>query len=163
MPEAGTGAPDPPERRCRTAPDPDITALGVLIGTWRTEGDIFGEDGATSVGRVDGYDHYEWLGSAFVIHRIDVEMVGERVQGLEVIGPYLGARSFATRVYDAEGGEETSTATVDGDGVWTFRTDGGEARMTLSDDGSLALVDWVRSRDGGAKWRPWMRLTLSRR
>ena len=145
------------------APDPDITALDVLIGTWRTEGEVFGDNGETAVARVDGYDHYEWLGRAFVIHRIDVEMGGEPVRGLEMIGPYLGGRSFATRAYDQDGGEQTSTATVDGDGVWTFRADGAEAKMSLSDDRSLALVEWIRTDDGGATWRPWMRLTLSRR
>jgi hypothetical protein len=145
------------------SPDLETDELDVLIGTWRTEGEVFGDDGETPVARVDGYDHYEWLGRAFVIHRIDVEMGGERVQGLEVIGPSLGGRSFATRAYDHEGGEQTSTAAVDADGVWTFRTDGAEAKMSLSEDRSLALVEWIRTDDGGATWRPWMRLTLSRR
>ena len=145
------------------AADVEIAELDVLIGTWRTEGDVFGDDGETPVGRVDGYDHYEWLGRAFVIHRIDVVMDGEGVQGLEVIGPYLGGRSFATRAYDHEGGEQTSTATVDGEGAWTFRADGAEAKLTISGDGSLALAEWIRTDDGGATWRPWMRLTLSRR
>ena len=82
--------------------EPEICELDVLIGTWRTEGEVFGDDGEIPVARVDGYDHYEWLGRAFVIHRIDVEMGGEPVQGLEMIGPYLGGRSFATRAYDHE-------------------------------------------------------------
>ena len=102
--------------------DTELDELDALIGTWRTEGEVFGDDGETPVARVDGYDRCEWLGRAFVIHRIDVEMGAERVQGLEVIGPYLGGRSFATRAYDHEGGEQTSTATVDGDGVWAGRT-----------------------------------------
>ena len=143
--------------------EPEICELDVLIGTWRTEGEVFGDDGEIPVARVDGYDHYEWLGRAFVIHRIDVEMGSEPVQGLEMIGPYLGGRSFATRAYDHEGGEQTSTATVDGDGVWTFRADGTEAKMSFSEDRSLALVEWIRTDYGGATWRPWMRLTLSRR
>ena len=143
--------------------DAETGELDALIGTWRTEGEVFGDDGRTPVARVDGYDHYEWLGRAFVIHRIEVEMGGQRVHGLEVIGPSLGGRSFATRAYDHEGGEQTSTATVDSKGVWTFRADGAEAKMSLSEDGSLALVEWVGTDDGGATWRPWMRLTLSRR
>ena len=145
------------------APHPETGELDVLIGSWRTEGEVFGDDGETPVARVMGYDRYEWLGRAFVIHRIDVEIGGEGVQGLEVIGPDLGGGSFATRAYDHEGGEQSSTATVDGDGVWTFGADGARARLSLSEDRSLALVEWIRTDDGGATWRPWMRLTLSRR
>ena len=52
---------------------------------------------------------------------------------------------------------------MDGEGAGTFRADGGEAKLTISEDGSLALAEWIRSDDGGATWRPWMRLTLSRR
>ena len=107
------------------SPHPENADLDVLIGTWRTQGDVFGEDGETPIARVDGFDHFGWLGRAFVIHRIDVEMGGERVEGLEIIGPYLpDRRAFATRAYDHLGSEQTSTATLDDEGVWTFRADG---------------------------------------
>lgn len=58
---------------------------------------MLGDDGETPIARVDGHDEYEWLGRAFVVHRIDVEMSGARVQGLEIIGPTSRTRVlFAT-------------------------------------------------------------------
>ena len=140
----------------------ESSRLEALIGTWRTRGDVLDDDDESPVGTVDGYDHYEWLGPVFVVHRIDVQMDDVRVQGLEMIGPYqpdLGA--FATRAYDNEGGEQTATATVDDDGVWTFRADGAKATLTIAEDGRSASAKWVRS-DDGKTWRPWMRLRLNR-
>ena len=80
-----------------------------------------------------------------------------------MIGPYLPEqRAFATRAYDNHGSEQTSTATANPDGTWTFAADGGRATLTIADDGRSATAEWVRSDDGGATWRPWMRLTLTR-
>ena len=124
---------------------------------------MLGEDGKSPVATIDGHDHYEWLGPFFVVHRIDVEIDGDHVEGLEMIGPYLpDGRAFATRAYDHEGGEQTATASVDDAGVWTFGADAAEATLTISEDGAAAAVEWVRSDDGGATWRPWMTLTLTR-
>ena len=142
---------------------PETRRLEVLIGSWRTHGEILDEDGEP-VATLDGHDHYEWLGPFFVVHRIDVEMAGEHVQGLEMIGPYLPDQdAFATRAYDHEGGEQTSTATVDEAGVWTFGADGARATLTLDEGGRNARAEWVRTDDGGATWRPWIRLSLTRK
>ena len=46
--------------------------LEPLIGTWRTEGEVLGDDGVTAV---EGIDAYEWLGP-FVVHRVDVVVAG---------------------------------------------------------------------------------------
>lgn len=136
--------------------------LEALIGTWRTRGEVLGDDGETPVAMVDGYDRYEWLGPSFVIHRIDVTMGDQEVRGLEMIGPYLpDDDAFATRAYDNEGGEQVATATVDEDGAWTFRADGAKATLTFAADRLSASAKWVRSEDGET-WRPWMRLRLNR-
>jgi hypothetical protein len=146
-------------------PDPpaENRQLDVLIGTWRTEGVILGDDGSTEVGRVEGTDAYEWLGGHFVIHRIDVSMGGEPVQGLEVIGPYdTEAGGFPTRAYDNQGGVQTSLATVEEDRVLEFGADGARATLRVSEDSRTAHADWVRSDDGGETWVPWMRLDLTK-
>jgi hypothetical protein len=145
------------------APHPENTRLDALIGTWRTRGEVLDEGGSTPVQTVDGTDEYEWLGGHFVIHRIDVQMGGEPVRGLEIIGPLdpeTGA--YPTRAYDDQGGVQTARATVDDDGVWTFGADGARATLRLADDGQSMSADWVRTDDGGATWRPWLRLRFTR-
>ncbi len=145
-----------------SAPD-ENGRLDALVGTWRTQGEIYGEDGSTPVGKVDGTDAYEWLGRHFVIHRIDVDMAGEAVQGLEIIGPYdPDAGNFPTRAYDNHGGVETSVASIDADGAWRFGAEGATATLRIAADGQNAEGDWVRSDDGGTSWRAWLRLRLTR-
>lgn len=142
-------------------PPSENARLDPLIGTWRTRGEILGADGSTPVGTVDGSDAYEWLGRSFVIHRIDVLMDGERVEGLEIIESYDPATGgFPTRAYDNQGGIQTASATVDDDGVWTFRADGARATLRIAQDARSMSADWVRA-DGEA-WRPWLRLPFER-
>jgi len=140
-----------------------LAAVDALIGTWRTRGDVFGDDGVTVVARVDGTDAYEWLGRSFVIHRIDVMMADDHVEGIEIIGPYdAGESAFRTQAYDNEGGIQQSTAAVDADGVWTFGADGAKATLRPDANGREMNADWVRSADDGATWLPWLRLNLQR-
>jgi hypothetical protein len=137
--------------------------LNVLVGTWKTHGQVLDDDGEAEVARVEGTDAYAWLGAHFMIHTIDVTIGGESVQGLEIIGPYDAASgSYPTRAYDDQGSVQTSAATVDSDGVWTFGADDAKAALRVADDGMSARADWVRSDDGGASWRPWMRIELTR-
>ena len=139
-----------------------MEAMDRIIGTWRTEGEVFGEDGTSVVAEVLGTDAYEWLGNAFVVHRIDVRMGGEHVVGLEMIGPCQeGAREVPTQAYDGGGGIQSSVTTVEDDGTLTFGADGARARLRPGGDGTMT-ADWVRSTDGGATWVPWLRLRFTR-
>jgi hypothetical protein len=146
------------------SPDPENSRLDVLIGTWRTQGEILGDDGSTTISTIEGTDTYEWLGRFFVIHRVDVQMGDDHVEGLEVIGgyePQTGA--YPTRAYDNQGGIQTSTATVDDDGVWTFGAAGAKATLRVAEDGQSMSAEWVLTEDDGATWRPWMHPRLTRR
>ena len=136
------------------------SATSALIGSWRTEGEVFGEDGRTVVATVVGSDVYERLGPT-VVHRVDVVIGGERTRALEVVEPYDARRgAFPTRAYDDRGGVESSTAVVR-DGVWTFRAGTARAELTVAADGASMRARWtVRGADGGE--RPWMDLRLVR-
>jgi hypothetical protein len=141
---------------------PEIRRYEPVIGTWRTEGELLGEDGAP-VAAIEGRDLYDWLGEAFVVHRIDVDMGGERVRGVEMIGPYLGdGRGFATRAYGHDGSEQTSTSMVLSERVFTFGADGARARLEIAEDGRTGTAEWEHSDDGGATWRPWIHLRFTR-
>jgi hypothetical protein len=111
------------------SPDHQSARLDALIGTCRTEGEILGDDGSTTIGAIEGTDAYEWLGRFFVIHRVDVQMGDDHVEALEIVGPYdRDTGAYSTRAYDNQGGIQTSTATVDDDGVWTFGAGGRKPR-----------------------------------
>lgn len=144
------------------APDPRNTALNALIGAWHTKGEVYGDDGSTPVATLEGTDTYEWLGEFFVTHRIEVRMGDTDVEGLEIIETFDPEQeAFPTRAYDNAGGVQTSTASVDGDGVWTFGADGARATLHPDDDGRTLQAEWVRV-DGDGPPRLWMRLTLTR-
>ncbi|MFI7546926.1 VCBS domain-containing protein [Actinoplanes sp. NPDC049599] len=139
----------------------DAPTLAPLIGTWRTEGEMLGDDGVTVAARVRGSDAYEWLGP-FVVHRVDVVIGDRRTQALEIFEPYDAARgAFPTRAYDDRGGVETSTATVDAHGRWTFRAAAAQATLDVAADGTSMRATWVLRGEDGAE-RTWMRLRFTR-
>jgi len=145
----------PPENR--------IDLLSPLLGSRRTTGEVFEDNGETLAGSIDGFDHYEALGDSFVIHRIDVDIGGDPVRGLEAIGPYDSDEgAFRTRAWDNLGGEQVSNAIVKEDGSMRFGADGASAVLTFADDGSAATVRWERDVGSGAGGRAWMQLTLTR-
>ncbi len=57
--------------------DDRMDLLSPLLGSWRTTGQVFEDDGETVAGRIDGFDHCEALGVSFVVHRNDVDIDGE--------------------------------------------------------------------------------------
>lgn len=146
---------------------PEIQALAPLLGRWRTEGTVFAGDGETVAETFSGTDTYEPLGTAFVLHRVDVTMSREHIQTLEVIGPWDPfGEEFATHVFDGAGSIETSGATAQPDGSLVFNSGDGpsraEATLRVEPGGRHANGEWRRTEDDGATWRPWMRLTLTR-
>jgi len=130
-----------------------------LVGTWAATGEVLGEDGGV-VGTVTGTDTYRWLGPT-VVHEVDVVVGGRRTEALEVVEPYDAARgAFPTRAYDDAGRVDVSTATVDADGVWTFRARGARATLDVAPDGATMRALWVRETPAGDV--PWMRLRWTR-
>ena len=156
----------------------DLDRLEALIGHWRTEGKVLGEGGA-QVATIRGTDTYEWLdGRHFVIHRVDVEVGAVRVVAIEMIGqPEPGSGVFQARAYDNQGAITDMTATVDADGVWTFRggpdvadaaapADGSSATevratLTVAPDGSRMHAHWERS-IANLGWQSWMKVDFTR-
>ncbi len=135
--------------------------MAPLLGSWRTEGEVFGEDGRTVVAEVEGSDVYEALGPT-VVHHVDVEIDGRRTRALEVFEPYDAQRGvFPSRAYDDQGGVETSTASVR-DGLWTFHAGAATATLQVSDDGTTMQARWTQHQANGEP-RLWMQLRFARR
>jgi Protein of unknown function (DUF1579) len=171
MPQSG----DARHATSAPAPGPEIQRLGALVGRWRSEGHIVGEAPVP----ITGTDIYEWLaGGFFLVHHVDVVIGQQRVQALELIGPYDPATdAFTARAYDNLGNVTIMRAKVDEHGVWTF-TGGGDvapvaqpaaadasgavrSTLTISPDRAGMTARWERS-DDGASWQPWMDMTFTR-
>jgi Protein of unknown function (DUF1579) len=157
------------------APGPEIRRLGALVGRWRSEGHVVGDDPVP----ITGVDIYEWLaGGFFLVHHVDVVIGQQQVQALELMGEYDPANdTFTARAYDNLGKVTVMQARVDEQGVWRF-TGGGDvasvarpasadasgavrSTLTLSPDRASMTARWERS-DDGASWQPWMDMTFTR-
>ena len=137
-----------------------VPTMAALIGHWRTEGEVLGDDGRTVMATVQGSDVYEELGPT-VVHRVDVVIGGRRTRALEVVEPYDADRGvFPTRAYDDQGGVADATATVR-DGVWTFSAGPASATLRVAEDGASMSARWTRPGPDGAL-QPWMELRFTR-
>jgi hypothetical protein len=156
-------------------PSPQTRRLGVLVGRWRSEGHIVGDDPVP----ITGTDIYEWLpGGFFLVHHVDVVIGQQQVQAIELIGEYDPASdAFTARAYDNLGNVTLMQARVDDQGVWRFMGGGdvaavarpaaadasGAVRSTLTVDAdrSSMTARWERS-DDGVSWQRWMDMTFTR-
>lgn len=138
-----------------------VPTMAALIGSWRTEGEVFGADGETVVAAVTGSDVYEELGPT-VVHHVDVRIGGQRTRALEIFEPYDAERgAFPSRAYDDHGGVETSTAVVR-NGVWTFHAGSASATLHVAEDGASMRARWAVHEPDDDR-RPWMDLRFTRR
>jgi hypothetical protein len=96
------------------------------VGRWRTQGHLVVDPAVP----IAGTDSYEWLpGGFFLVHHVDVVIGEQRVQALELIGPYDPATdAFTARAYDNLGNLTIMRARVDEHGVWRF-TGGGDVAL----------------------------------
>jgi predicted enzyme related to lactoylglutathione lyase len=157
-------------------PSPATARLGALVGRWRTDGRVVGDEPIAVVGT----DTYEWLpGGHFLVHHVDVTVGDQAVRALELIGAHDPATdAFTATAYGDDGTVTVMRAAVDADGVWTF-TGGGDvapaaydgdvpppsaavrATLRVAPDGRSMTAVWERT-DDGAHWSPWMDLRFTR-
>jgi hypothetical protein len=111
-------------------PDPDPRLLGerlaTIAGRWRTSGHVIGAPKVSALGT----DIYEvFPGGHFLVHYVDVDVGGQPVRAIEVIGEPDGRGGYLARSFDNEGNAVLMHLTVDDDGVLRF-TGGGEIAPT---------------------------------
>ncbi|MEU4703759.1 DUF1579 family protein [Nonomuraea dietziae] len=140
----------------------DRRPLDALAGHWRSRGQTVATASEPAID-VAGTDTYTWLaGGHFLIHRVDVRMGEERVEVIEMIGPYDEAsRTCPMRSFDSHGGFVTMLARVDDGGVWTFEGETERATLTIAEDGGAMAAAWER-RGEDATWRHWMDMAFTR-
>ncbi|MFF5264509.1 DUF1579 family protein [Actinomadura viridis] len=143
-------------------PDPRNKLLDALLGRWRTQGRTLGAEADPAI-LIEGFDDYEWMaGGFFLVHRADVGMGDQRVEVIEMIGPYEpDSGTFPMRSFDNHGGFATMRAAVDDDGVWRFTGETERATLVIAEDGASMAARWERTEDG-ASWHPWMDMTFTK-
>jgi hypothetical protein len=143
-------------------PGPETKRLDVLVGTWRTQGQIVASPSDPAM-EIVGTDSYEWLGGGFfLVHRVDVRMGAEKVETIEIIGPYdASSQTYPMRSFDNQGNFVTMRASVSDDGIWTFAGESERATLTIGADGNTMAAKWERS-DDGSKWWPWMDIKFTK-
>lgn len=76
-------------------PHPALKRFEILIGTWDIQGRVSG-----LFGEVNGQATFEWMaGGFFLSQRFYMNFVGQRIEGLEVIGYDPYSQSFPATVY----------------------------------------------------------------
>jgi hypothetical protein len=143
-----------------STPQPELRRLEPLVGRWRSEGETV-SSGPPSI-RIRGTDEYEWLaGGYFLLHRVDVLLGDDRVNVLELIGPYDPAsQTYPMRSFDSQGNFTTMHASFNVDGSWLFAGDTERARLVLGEDGRTMAAHWEQLRDG--VWQAWMDMRFAR-
>ena len=140
-------------------PSPEHERLAVLVGTWKTSGEIrpLGTDPG---GMLRGTDSYEWLpGGHFLLHRVDVLMGESRSRSVEVIGVDSDRKDYPMHSFDDQGNHTVTRGVIDGS-KWTIAGDGIRFAGTFSADGATVDGRWERLEDD--VWHSWIDLYLER-
>jgi hypothetical protein len=84
-----------------STPDPALQWLGKLVGTWKLTGRTLGSQEDNISGRVT----IEWLPVGFFMQQCgEIDIMGFKLQSLEIIGYDPSKQTFSSFVYSSMGG-----------------------------------------------------------
>lgn len=137
----------------------DLTSLGFLIGSWRTDGRVLG-DGENPATPFSGTDTYEWaLNGQFILHKVDVIMHDAKIEVVEFIGEFDKAgQTVKMHSFDNQGNYALMHATLDERGGLRITGDKMRATLNLVNDQEMNAT-WEKFADNKT-WSPWMELKL---
>ena len=137
-----------------------LQALDLLVGIWTTRGVTIATENEPAVG-FSGTDSYEWIeGGHFLLHRVDVEMGGTPVVGVEIIGYDASSGAYRTSFMDVAGNATAYEARLVGR-EWTMASATDRFAGTFAIYGKSMAGRWQRKRANG-DWAPWMDMTLTK-
>ncbi len=134
------------EQQETPSPDPDLSTLSRLVGTWEVSG------GAT------GTVTYEWMdGGFFLIQHVHLEQYGQNVEGIEIIGhlrPFgeEPGKDIQSRYYDTMGNTFDYVYELVDDTlvIWAGEKDSpAYYKGTFSADDTVMSGDWIYPGGGG--------------
>jgi len=126
--------------------------LEVLIGRWITKGST-----------TDAVDTYERLPGGALLHLVDAQVEGQKVEGAEIIGYDPARGTYVTQYFGSDGPNayEASLSERDGALVWSMRSARDRFTGTFDDDRNVITGHW-EALDDDSNWQPWMDITLTR-
>jgi len=90
------GAESPPQPR---EPAPELRRLDVMTGTWTLQGRESGQ-----WGEIRGKLTFEWMeGGFFFEQKIDIDYIGLKIRGIEIIGYDPVTQALTSHVFDNQG------------------------------------------------------------
>jgi hypothetical protein len=118
-------------------PHAAMKRLDPLIGTWDIAGHANGAEG-----EIYGRTNFEWIVSGFfMVQRFWMNFMGQKVQGIEVIGYDPTTKTFKSTVYSNSG--------INGPYYWDVKenvishwTEGSQFRGQLNADGNILSGGW---------------------
>lgn len=128
------------------ARNPALERLEILVGIWEMVGRESGP-----LGEIRGQVRFEWLeGGHFLVQHVDVDHIGRRVKGVEIIGygrDWDGtiSQDCISHYFDNDGNAFTYTWDVDADSltIWGGRRGSPAAfRGRFSDDRNTISGAW---------------------
>ncbi len=128
------------------SPDPDLSSLEPLVGTWTLSGETKGQ--AT----------YSWMeGDFFLLQQVDFEHGDNRIKGLEIIGhlrPFGEEPSsdIKSRFYSSTGDTLDYVYELKDNTLMIWGGEKGSPayyKGTISSDGNTCTGDWVFPGGGG--------------
>lgn len=143
-----------------TEPSPELKLLDVLVGKWKTTGEVRASS-TTPASTIVGTDSYEWvLNNFFLLHRVDVQIGHQKVEAIELIGDYQAAgQTYSMRSFDNQGQFATMAAKLNQDGTFSFTGETQRTTLTIHDGGQHMEAHWERLADNST-WVAWMDLDL---
>lgn len=134
--------------------------LDILVGVWDTTITPVQPDGSAGEASL-ATDAYRWSANGlFLLHDVDANMAGERVQSMEILAVEPDSGRYVTRSYDADGSMNDFLAELDGQ---NWRLTGEEQRFSgaFSTDYQRLEGEWEQR--SGTAWTPLMRVRLRKR
>lgn len=140
----------------------ELDRLSSLVGTWRTQGRSIPNNANEPAIEIAGTDSYQWLpGGFFLVHHVDVMMGNEKVNAIEVIGPYdASSQTYPMRSFDHQGNFTTMQASFDADGGWMFVGETVRAHLTIAANGATMNARWEMRE--GSEWKHWLDMEFSK-
>ena len=148
-----------PEQRPR-AKAPRATsgrALQLLVGTWRTEGELVGvPTGPTTT--LAAVDRYEWVpGVNLLAHYVAGHLGRTSVASFEVWAYDRRKRVYSSTSFDENGVPSTFEGRLHGR-AWAIRGKTQRFLGSFSKDGLTLSGTWDQK--SGRTWKPWLTITL---